>query len=125
MVLAVVATAALCALAPAAPLGSQPHRSNPSGDRALVTLYEIPSDAEFNSAALSGDQFPGLRPEAIVAAQSRSGSVPEQNLAPYAFSFATLLALGSVLLISVRNLKSRPGRRKRLEYSCRPMAPLM
>ncbi len=115
--------AALCALATAAPLGSQPHVIHPTHPAA--PRFEIPLDPDLNAAAFNRDEVPGLPAEAILAAAPPPSSSSERLFVAIAFSSATLLALAGVFLVTSRNLRTRPGRRKRLQYSSRTMAPLI
>jgi hypothetical protein len=116
------AMAAFCALAPAAPFGSQPQQPHPT--HPAVPLFDILLDPDLNASILDGDQIPGLKPEAVLAGEPPPSSAQTAIVSIF-FGSATLLAFTSLFLVTSHRLRTRPGRRKRLEYSSRTMAPLI
>jgi hypothetical protein len=118
--LAVAALAAFCACAAAAPLSSrqQQHfiiRAAP----VAVPLFEIPLDPDLAGPDVEAAELPGFKPDSLAP----GAQTPAQPaLVPATFSSLTLLAFGCVLIVSRRNLKIKPGRRRVRRYVTRLMA---
>jgi hypothetical protein len=116
--------AAFCAIGTAAALGSQHliFRTAP----ASVPRFEIPLDPDVNGpdvdAGIAGmeEPLPGIKPEKLDSFSRHNSETAA--LAPAAFSAATLFAFGAVVILSQRNLRARPGRRRRGKHFLRPMA---
>ena len=86
-----------------------------------VPLFEIPLDPDLAGPAVEAAQLPGFKADSL----SAGAQAPRRPaLVPMTFSSLTLLAFGSVLIVSRRNLRIKPGRRRVRRYVTRPMAYL-
>jgi hypothetical protein len=125
--------AAYCAIASAAPHGSQQpfvvHFEARSAAFPAASLLEMPADPYIHNPGIDNAQLPDLAPllpkfaaEKLVEQSAPPPARPV--LAPAVFSSVTLLAFSGVFAAAWHSLRNTPGRRRRGKYVARTMACL-